>query len=167
MAGEPLDLAPDALTRPLDGLPPSVEGAFTEEATQPFANFDLEEGALAEGYLEDSTDRLELDELDEANLQELSGDLLHAVESANALPEVLPWSLEGALTDENGRRVQVRLAPELSTSIWRGGPEGNSVQTRLELQESRLLVQLRVEPGVPEVILLGRDVLSGRVLISC
>ncbi|MBN2801009.1 MAG: hypothetical protein JXX28_17860 [Deltaproteobacteria bacterium] len=159
----------EVLIDPIAALVESDPGeGFTEEATQPLQALDLEldEGVLSEGFLDESTDQLGLDELGAEHIKELTGDPTAGGGAASDLPHILPWRFTGVLIDER-REVPVRLAPERELSAWRGGGNGALVEVRLGLEDWQVLVSLHTEAAAEEEILLGRDVLGGKVLISC
>ncbi|MFT7520693.1 MAG: hypothetical protein ACI9MC_002844 [Kiritimatiellia bacterium] len=87
--------------------------------------------------------------------------LFHDLVDDDAIePVLLHWRLKGALDDQS---VDVWLDPTRATSCHVGGPGGTH---RLTVQGLCLQVQLTAEAGTPARVVLGRDALTGRVIIE-
>lgn len=78
------------------------------------------------------------------------------------LPVVLPWRTRAWLP-EHGRTVDALLDPTLERTRWSGGEPG---LLKIVLGEVEALVEVEVVAGAQELLRVGRDVLSGRILVE-
>jgi hypothetical protein len=97
-----------------------------------------------------------------------AADLPHPPDE-DPLRPVLPWRTD-AMVVRLGQTVPARLDPTAATSTWVGGPPDlDGVPLVLWLGPITLKGPLAVRapaPGEPEGLHLGRDLLSGRVVIA-
>lgn len=76
---------------------------------------------------------------------------------------ILPCNTTATIAGES---IPTVLAPSMPTSTWRGAPEGAAGETHtIQLGPIELQTALDCLPGAP-LLVLGRDVLAGRVLVE-
>ncbi len=161
---------------------------FEDEVTQPLQEIDIsaletlddpedEPDDAEEVFVEDLTTALEFPELLDADAddgfiiedEDEDDELSVLVEPPEASPGVvLPWETEAVLPDL-GITLPAILDPTMEQSFWMVAELGSQdrVRTLVQLPGVELEAVLVVRSGRKSGLRLGRDVLAGRVLISC
>lgn len=160
---------------------------FEDEVTQPLQEIglealeDLDEGEEEdeeedeEVFIEDLTTPLDFPELLDADaddgflIEDEDDELSVLVEPPEPGPGVvLPWETEAVLPDL-GITLPVILDPTMEQSFWMVAELGSQdrVRTLIQLPGVEVEAVLVVRSGRKAGLRLGRDVLAGRVLISC
>lgn len=131
---------------------------FDDEVTQPMDDPILFGESSGSFHIEDFT-AADLDTLSDTDLDVVGANLLEPLDRE---PIVLPWSLTVELVAE-GRQVPAILDPARAISVWVGGQTATAL---VRVGSLGLEVSFTATPG-DELMILGRDAISGRVLVSC
>lgn len=162
--GEPIDLL-DLVDEPTDVVELHVDLESPEEPAGQIA-FD-EEVALPDEWTElsreEPTGTLFADE--PARRSPLFADDLEDFATQEELP-ILPWALDAELL-QLGRVVAAVLDPTAARSVWtRPDAEPGELSVTVRLRMLDVPVTLRIARGPVDQLRIGRDVLSGRLLIA-
>ncbi len=107
---------------------------------------------------------------DELDLGDFEGLVLDAEDDEDALdlpldPLVLPWRTLAFLPDE-GCDLPAILDPTRADSERRGPDAVPSAALRVQLDTLTLAVAVTATPSTEPMLILGRDALAGRILVS-
>ena len=90
-----------------------------------------------------------------------------AVPSLNDEPCIMNWKVRARVI-EFDRDLDAHLYPSLAQTVWWGGPlEAHQTSITIAFEGLTMQVQVTVCEGHDSILHLGRDVLSGKLLIRC
>jgi hypothetical protein len=127
-----------------------------------FDEFDVEDLQVVQ------TEEIDLDEVDDApteddlSEEEVFFNVTLIEDNLDDERTIVPWSTTARLP-QHDLELPVVLDVAASTSRWIGGPGG---LTTVELEGITLEVALIATPGSPAEIRLGRDAISGKLLVK-